>query len=360
LRLYLDHAQSPWFDSLTRDALEDGSLARQVGAGLRGVNANPAVFAGALERSVRYRDQLSWLTSAGCSAQQSYREVAATDVLAACAVLRPVFESSQETDGFVSLEVTPPFAAKTRDAVAAAQRLHYRIDRPNFLVAIPATVQGLPVIEALISAGRSVHATSIYSLRRYRAVLEAYLAGLETFVARGGNPAQVHGVATFSLVPLDDEVNHRLEMLGGGVASALRQTAGVAQVTLAHRLAAAYSSSRRWQRLSRLGASPQRLGVSSSGASLSSSQLARYVQELALPNTVHALSEAGIAALREAPVRTGRIHADAENAAAVLADLAGLGIDLDVVGLAMEARGARHAHRSFARALALTQADGTR
>jgi transaldolase len=281
-----------------------------------------------------------------------YREVAAADVQAACAVLRPTFEGVREPDGLVSLEVAPPFLGSTRTAVAAAQRLHHRIDRPNFIAGIPATAHGVPAVQALVSVGRSIHATSIFSLQRYRTVLEAYLSGLESFVSRGGDPASVHGVATFAVSLLDEAVDSRLAVSADSRASGLRGAAGVAQAALAHRLFTATFSSARWQRLSRLGATPQRLAFSSSGAGVSASQVRRYVRELALPNTVHALSEAGIAALEGNHVPAGSLAADSQKAAAVLAELASLGIDLDVVGPSLEVRAATQAQGAFDRALA--------
>jgi len=301
---------------------------------------------------MRYREQLSWLISTGCSAAQVYREVAAADVQAACAVLRPTFEGSREPDGIVSLEVAPPFVVSSRTAVAAAQRLHHRIDRPNFVVGIPATTQGVPAVHALVSAGRSVNATSLYSLQRYRTVLEAYVSGLEAFISHGGDPAGVHGVATFAVALVDEAVDTRLADSADSRAPGLRGAAGVAQATLAHQLFTACFSTLRWRRLSDLGATPQRLAFSSSGTDVSSSQVRRYVRELALPNTVHALSEAGIAALNENSAPAGALRADAQRAAAVLADLASLGIDLDVQGPSLAAQAATQAQGSFDRALA--------
>ncbi|RYP84452.1 transaldolase [Nocardioides guangzhouensis] len=351
-RLYRESAQSPWRDALVREDLEDGSLARHVAAGVRGLCASPAVFARRLGSSARYREQLSWLTSTGCSAAQVYREVAAADVQAACAVLGPTFEGSPEPDGLVSLDVAPPFVASTRTAVAAAHRLHHRIDRPNFIVGIRATAQGVPAIQALVTAGRSVNATSICSLRRYRTVLEAYVAGMEAFVARGGNPANVYGVATFAVALVDTSVDSRLAVSTDSRAAGLLGAAGVAQATLAHRLFTDCFSTSRWRRLADLGARPQRLAFSTAGTDVTSPQVRRYVRELVLPNTVHALSKAGIAALDGNPAPVSTLPAKTQRADAVLADLAHLGIDLDVIGLALEDKAAAQVQGSFARALA--------
>jgi transaldolase len=342
--LYEEDGQSPWLDRLNRADIASGRLRRRVAAGIRGVTSDPATFAAALETSLEYDEQLTWLFSTGCSAEEAYRELAATDVLAACALLRPVYEASQATDGFVSIEVVPTLARTARGAAAAVRRLCQRIDRPNLLVAIPATVQGIAAIRASVSTGHSIHATSIFANDRYSAVIDAYLSGLEALVARGGDPSAVHGVASFSLSQVDAEVDRQLDRLDSGHARELHGLASVAQAKLAYRLFEERFSSERWARLARCGAKPQRLMWTTTGTDL----ISTYVEDLIAPNTVHVLSEATVAALDGhglaalAPARGIGLR----EAAAVLSDLAAIGIDLDDIGRLIEDRAAELAERS--------------
>jgi transaldolase len=345
--LYDAEGQSPWLDHLSRADIPSGRLGRRVAAGIRGITANPAVLALALETSPAYDEQLSWLFSTGCTAQEAYRELAATDVLAACALLRPVYETSQTVDGFVSIEVAPTLARSTRGALAAARRLRQRIDRPNLLVAIPATPEGIPAIQATVSAGRSIHATSIFSNDRYSAVIDAYLSGLEAFVARGGDPSAVHGVASFSLSPVDAEVDRRLDRLDSRDAGELRGLAAVAQARLAYRLFEERFSTERWARLARCGAHPQRLLWASSGTDLEADPISTYVEDLIAPNTVHTLSEATVAALEENGLAAPARGIDAREAAAVLSDLGAVGIDLDDISVRLENQTAAFSQRSL-------------
>jgi transaldolase len=226
-RLYAQHGQSPWLDNLTRGYLRDGTLARMVADGIRGVTANPTIFAKAIEGSADYDEQFSSLTAAGWSVEDAYWELVVADITVALAVLRPVFDAADGTDGFVSVEVAPELARDTKATIDAARGLHQRVDQPNLFVKIPATAQGVPAVEAMIAEGRSINITLIFSLTRYAEVIEAYLSGLEAFTAGGGDPARVHSVASFFVSRVDTEVDQRLEAIGTDEALELRgQAAG--------------------------------------------------------------------------------------------------------------------------------------
>ena len=214
-RLHTEYGQSPWLDNLTRGYLRDGTLARMVGDGIRGVTANPTIFARAIGGSADYDEQLASLIAAGCSVEDAYWELVVTDINDALAVLRPVFDASGGADGFVSVEVAPELADDAPATIAAARQLHTRIDAPNLFVKIPATAEGVVAIEAMIAEGRSINVTLIFSLTRYAEVIEAYLSGLETFIAAGGDPSTVHSVASFFVSRVDSEVDPRLEAIGG-------------------------------------------------------------------------------------------------------------------------------------------------
>jgi len=234
-RLYAQHGQSPWLDNLTRGYLRDGTLARMVADGIRGVTANPTIFAKAIEGSADYDEQFSSLTAAGWSVEDAYWELVVADITAALAVLRPVFDAADGTDGFVSVEVAPELARDTKATIDAARGLHQRVDQPNLFVKIPATAQGAPAVEAMIAEGRSINITLIFSLTRYAEVIEAYLSGLEAFTAGGGDPARVHSVASFFVSRVDTEVDQRLEAIGTDEALELRGQVAVAQAKLAYR-----------------------------------------------------------------------------------------------------------------------------
>ena len=256
-RLYAEQGQSPWLDNLTRGYLRDGTLSRMVAAGIRGVTANPTILARAIEASSDYDEQFSWLTSAGCSVEEAYWELVATDVIAACAILRPVYDASDGTDGFVSVEVAPELANDTAATIASARQLHQRIDKPNLLVKIPATAEGVPAVEAMIAEGRNINVTLIFSLSRYAQIIEAYLSGLETFTSNGGDPSKVHSVASFFVSRVDTEVDARLHESDKDKTLKLHGKAAVAQARLAYQLFHEQFSSERWQHLANRGANRQ-------------------------------------------------------------------------------------------------------
>src|SRR5918994_5820595 len=257
-RLYTEHGQSPWLDNLTRGYLHDGTLARLVTDGIRGVTANPTIFAKAIEGSADYDQEFAALTAAGCSVEDAYWELVVADITAALAVLRPVYDAAAGMDGFVSVEVAPELARDTHGTVVAARRLHERIDQPNLFVKIPATAQGVPAVQAMTAEGRSINITLIFSLARYAEVIDAYLAGLETLAEGGGDLAPVHSVASFFVSRVDTEVDRRLDAIGTSDALALRGQAAVAQAKLAYRLFRDRFAGDRWERLGGPGAQGQR------------------------------------------------------------------------------------------------------
>ena len=211
--LFDQHGQSPWLDNLTRTDLHDGTLADLVARGVRGVTANPTIVANAIEASAAYDRQFEVEIAAGRTVEDAYWDLAITDVIEALELLRPTFDASDGSDGFVSIEVAPECALDTDASVRHARELHERVHEPNLLVKIPATTQGVPAIEAMIGEGRSINVTLIFSLARYAEVIEAYLSGLETLARRGGDLSTVRSVASFFVSRVDTEVDRRLEVL---------------------------------------------------------------------------------------------------------------------------------------------------
>ncbi len=350
-RMYVERGVSPWLDHLSREDLLNGSLSRMIAAGVRGVSDGQAGLAHLREVSAGYDEQLSWLMETGCTAREAYWELAATDAQAACALLGPVYEISQGTDGFVSVQARPAQPRRTHASVAAICQLHRRIDRPNLLVAIPATASGVQALRATVSAGCNINATAIFSLARYAAVIDAYQTGLEAFVARGGDPTTVHGLASFSLSPVDAEVGRRIEELGTRGPLELRGLAAVSQATLAYQLFEDQFSTERWARLARQGATPQRLVWDCTGTDPESDHLQPYLDALSVPNTVQLLSASTVATLDKRGLNEPAPRVNTPEAAGVVSNLAALGIDLDNVAASLEKQTSLLAEDSLADAL---------
>jgi transaldolase len=351
-RLYTQYGQSPWLDNLTRGYLRDGTMARMVADGIRGVTANPTIFTKAIVGSVDYDEQFAALTAAGRPLEDAYWQLVVDDVTAALAVLRPVFDASGGIDGFASVEVAAELARDTRATLTAARALHERIAAPNLFVKIPATAEGVPAVQAMIAEGRSINITLIFSLARYEQVIEAYLSGLEALVERGGDPSRVHSVASFFVSRVDTEVDRRLETVGTNDALALRGQAAIAQAKLAYRLFGERFSGERWQRLATLGAHPQRPLWASTSTKNPAYPDTRYVDELIGPDTVNTLPETTIAAFTDHGTLARTIDTGVDDAAEVLRLLATVGVDMDDIGLTLEEQGVAGFHASYQQVLA--------
>jgi len=346
-QLSVEYGQSPWLDNLTRPYLREGTLARMVTDGIRGVTANPTIFARAIEGSRDYDDQFGALITAGRVVPDAYWELVVADVRDACAVLRPTFDASGGTDGFVSIEVAPELARDTDATIAAARELHQRIALPNLFVKVPATAEGIPAIHAMISEGRSINITLIFSLGRYAEVIDAYLDGLDAFAAAGGNLATVHSVASFFVSRVDTEVDHRLDAIVTPDAHALRGRAAVAQAKLAYQLFGERFSGERWERLAALGAHVQRPLWASTSTKDPALADTFYVENLIGPDTVNTLPETTIAAFEDHGRLARTLDTDVDDTHDVMRRLGVVGIDMDDVGLTLEDHGVASFDQSF-------------
>jgi transaldolase len=351
-RLFDEQGQSPWLDNLTRPYLRDGTLARLVDDGVRGVTANPTIFARAIEGSSAYDEQFAELTATGSSVPEAYWDLVVDDVADALAVLRPTFDGSGGRDGFVSIEVAPELAHDTDATIAAARDLHRRIAAPNLFVKIPATAEGVPAIAAMIGEGRSINVTLIFSLARYRQVIEAYLSGLESLAARGGDLASVHSVASFFVSRVDTEVDRRLDALGTGETRELRGHAAIAQAKLAYRLFRDRFTGERWERLAARGARPQRPLWASTSTKDPALPDTLYVDNLIGPDTVNTLPEVTITAFEDHGTLARTVDTGVDDAAAVMDRLAAVGVDMLDVGRTLEEQGVAGFRDSFAHVLA--------
>ena len=350
-QLFDEQGQSPWLDNLTRPYLHDGTLAGMVADGIRGVTANPTILAKAMEGSDAYDDQFSKLVGAGRSPTEVFWDLAIDDIRGALAILRPTFDASG-SDGFVSIEVAPDLARATEETIAAARELHERIAAPNLFVKIPATAEGVPAIETMISEGRNTNITLIFSLSRYDQVIEAYLNGLERLDERGGDLSTVHSVASFFVSRVDTEVDQRLDSLGGGpTVESLRSKAALAQAKLAYHLFRERFAGPRWDRLAARGAHLQRPLWASTSTKDPRLPDTLYVDNLIGPDTVNTMPNATIAAFQDHGTVTRSIDREVDEAADVMHRLGEAGIDMEDVGLVLEEQGAASFQRSFVHVL---------
>jgi transaldolase len=351
--LYDIGGQSPWLDNLRRDWLENGQLAELVSLGVRGITSNPTIFANAISGQDTYDDQFKALMK-DHTVESAYWELAITDINNGLELLRPTYDNSDGEDGFVSLEVSPARAHDTEGTVSDATMLHTRIERPNLLVKVPATKAGVPAIQSLIAAGRSINITLIFGIDRYDEVMEAYISGLEALVA-GGREAElphVASVASFFVSRVDTEVDRRLEALAGGDHGDagildLRGKAAVAQAQVAYQHFHRAFSGDRWEALSAKGARVQRpLWASTSTKNPAYPDLL-YVDSLIGPATVNTMPEPTLRAFEEHGTLARTVDADPDDAASVLDRLAAAGIDMDDVEQTLEDEGVHSFSKSF-------------
>jgi transaldolase len=352
-QLHDRYGQSPWLDNLTRGDLTSGRLRRLVAQGIRGVTSNPTIIAKAIGSSADYDGQLAALTAAGRDAEASYWALVTSDLNGALAVLRPIYDRTEEGDGFVSVELAPALAHDTDASVAAARALHQRIARPNLLVKIPATAEGVPAVRKATAEGLSINVTLLFGLDRYDQIIEAYLSGLE---AHDGDLARVHGVASFFVSRVDSEVDRRLEAIGTPEALGLRGKAALAQAKLAYRLFRNRFSGPRWQALAARGARPQRPLWASTSTKNPAYPDTRYVDSLIGPDTITTLPEASIAAFEDHGTLATTLTHGTEDARAALARLAEVGVDLPQVAQVLEAEGVAAFAKSYDGLLSLLQA----
>ncbi|GAA4472937.1 transaldolase [Rhodococcus olei] len=332
---------SVWLDDLSRARLESGNLAQLVAEkSVVGVTTNPSIFQAAL-KGPEYHDQLHELAGRGANVDDTVRALTTDDVRDACDLLTPQYEASGGVDGRVSIEVDPRLAHDTEGTVAQAIELWKIVDRPNLLIKIPATLAGLPAITRVIAEGISVNVTLIFSVERHKAVIDAYLAGLEAAKAAGHDLARIHSVASFFVSRVDTEIDARLEKIGTDAALALRGKAGVANARLAY---AAYQevfeSGDRFAELAKSGARVQRPLWASTGVKNPEYPDTLYVTELVAANTVNTMPEKTLDAVADHGTVTGdAITGTAAASQEVFDAVAAAGVDLTDVFDTLETEG---------------------
>lgn len=335
---------SVWLDDLSRERLDSGSLERDIATkSIVGVTTNPSIFAKAVSGSDTYDDQISQLASQGLGVEEAVRMITTADVRRACDVLRPVWERTHGVDGRVSIEVDPRFARDTDATIAQARQLWWLVDRPNVMIKIPATVEGLPAIRMAISEGISVNVTLIFSLERYREVVEAFLQGLEDAHEAGRDLAGIESVASFFVSRVDSEVDSRLAT--GGAGQELRGKAAIANARLAFAHHEAVLATERWAALAAAGAHPQRPLWASTSVKDEAYPDTMYVDELVTAGTVNTMPESTIDAFADhgtipaEPDSWDTVRGTEEQSRATFEALAEAGIDMDDVTRQLEDAG---------------------
>ena len=297
---------SIWLDDLSRERLDSGSLAALVAErNVVGVTTNPSIFANALSNGAAYAEQVRELAAAGADVDRAIFEITTEDVRRGCDALRPIFDATGGVDGRVSIEVSPLLASDTEGTIAEAKLLWEKVDRPNAMVKIPATPEGLPAIAEAIASGISVNVTLIFSLARYREVINAYLTGLELARERGHELSTIRSVASFFVSRVDVEIDKRLDASGADGAAELRGRAGVANARLAYQVFEEAFASERARVLLDAGAHVQRPLWASTGVKDPTLPDTLYVVELVAADTVNTMPEATLEALADHGVVRG-------------------------------------------------------
>ncbi|GAB7144490.1 transaldolase [Mycobacterium riyadhense] len=350
---------SVWLDDLSRDRLRSGNLRELIETkSVVGVTTNPSIFQKALSEGHAYDAQVAELAERGADVDATVRTVTTDDVRDACDVLARQWEASDGVDGRVSIEVDPRLAHETDKTIQQAIELWKIVDRPNLFIKIPATKAGLPAITAVLAEGISVNVTLIFSVERHRAVMDAYLAGLEKAREAGHDLSKIHSVASFFVSRVDTEIDKRLEKIGSADALALRGLAGVANARLAY---AAYQEvfdgGERYQALKADRARVQRPLWASTGVKNPDYSDTLYVTELVAPNTVNTMPEKTIDAVADHGVITGdTVSGAASDAQQVFDKLAAVGIDLPDVFVVLENEGVEKFEASWNELLKETHA----
>jgi len=336
---------SIWLDDLSRERLIKDGKSRNLqhlieSENVVGVTTNPAIFAAAIANSDLYASDISQLSSKGLNAEAIINELTTADVYKACQLLLPGYEASGGKDGRVSIEVDPRFARDTDATIQQARELWTKVNQPNLLIKVPATVEGIPAIRTLISEGISVNVTIIFSVTRYREVLEAFIAGLEDRQAKSLPVRDIHSVASFFVSRVDTDIDPKLRAHSNPTAQQLLGKAAIANARLAYQHFAEISNSARWQQLAASGAAIQRPLWASTGVKDPAYHPTVYVLELIAPHTVNTMPEPTLIAVRDQGTFNGdTVTAHYSSAAQTLQALLELGIDIEDVASRLEIEG---------------------
>src|SRR6266849_2253078 len=340
--------QSVWIDSLSSEMLESGQLAKLMkDDAVTGVTSNPTIFQKALAEGTRYDAQMKKLLAGEDDPTEIFFQLAAEDIRAACDLMADVWDGGAGLRGYVSLEVDPTLAYDTEATYEQAKRLHALVDKPNLYVKIPATRPGLPAIEDMIAAGRSINVTLIFSLQRHREVMEAYIRGLERLVASGGDPKKVSSVASFFVSRVDTEADKRLDAIGSEAALRLRGKLAIANARLAYQNWHETFSGERWQFLASKGASKQWCLWASTSTKNPDYRDVLYVESLIGPETIDTMPLETIEAFQDHGRVALTLEEGIDQARSLLSELERVGVDVDDVTVTLEEEGVQKFDDSF-------------
>jgi transaldolase len=351
--------QSPWYDQMTRSLVSQGALKKMIEEdGLRGLTSNPTIFEKAISGSKDYEDALRALVAKGAELAEIYDALVVDDIASAADVFGPVYESTKSEDGFVSIEVSPLLAHETSATVKEAKRLHAKLARPNVMIKVPATPEGLPAFEELISEGISVNVTLIFSVEVYAHVVEAYLKGLEKRVAKGGAVNRVASVASFFVSRIDTAVDKKLDEIakaGRPEAAELMGKSAIANAKLAYEKFQQLFSGARWEKLAAAGAHVQRPLWASTGTKSPKYSDVLYVESLIGPHTVNTMPPATYEAFRDHGKAVVTITDDLKGAHELFDKLKEFGIDLTAVTDELTVAGVKSFSESYNNLMAVIE-----
>ncbi|GGB34860.1 transaldolase [Flexivirga endophytica] len=348
---------SIWLDDLSRERLDSGSLQRLIDEkNVVGVTTNPSIFQAAITSGSDYAPKIEQLAGQGAGVDEAIFEITTADVADACDLFAGTAAATQGVDGRVSIEVDPRLAWDTEGTIAEAKRLYQKVAKDNVLIKIPATVEGLGAITAVLAEGISVNVTLIFSLDRYRAVIDAFQSGLEQAKKSGHDLSQIHSVASFFVSRVDTEIDKRLDALGTPEAAALRGKAALANARLAYQAYEQEFATDRWSALAAEGARPQRALWASTGVKDPAYPDTLYVTELVAADVVNTMPEKTLDATFDHGEVTGdTISGTYDEAAAALKALEDLGISYDDVVGQLESEGLEKFVASWSELLADVQ-----
>jgi transaldolase len=342
--------QSVWIDYLSRDLLHGGGLARMMEEdAVSGVTSNPTIFQKAISQGSAYDGQMRDLLEHEQDAKEIFVSLAGRDIGEACDLMRSVWDEGRGLRGYVSMEVDPTLAHDTRGTLDEAKRLHALIDRPNLYVKIPGTKLGLPAIEEMIAAGKSINVTLIFSLERHREVMEAYVRGIERLVENGGDPSAVSSVASFFVSRVDTEADSRLDAIGGH--DGLKGRLAIANAKLAYRNWREVFAGERWSALEAKGASKQWCLWASTSTKNPAYSDVLYVDELIGPETVNTMPQETIEAFQAHGEAALTLEQGVDEARALFEEVAAAGVDVDDVTRVLEEEGVQKFADSFSELL---------
>jgi transaldolase len=351
--------QSFWYDNIRRKFLHDGSLQRMIDEdGLRGMTSNPSIFQKAIAGSEDYDEQMQALVSQGEDTTGIYEALALDDIQAACDLFANLYAESGGGDGFVSLEVSPHLAGDTEGTIAEARRLFAAVKRPNVMIKVPATPEGIPAIRQLIGEGINVNITLMFSMAHYEAVARAYLDGLQMLLDNGGDPQKVASVASFFVSRVDSAVDKKLAALNDAAAEALMGKVAIANSRLVYQRFKEifHAEAEQFTQLQEAGASVQRLLWASTSTKNPNYLDTMYIDELIGPETVNTMPPDTIEAFRDHGRLANTLEKEEEDAQLTLDNLAELGIDLDEITEQLQEDGVVAFAKSFDELIAAIEA----